>query len=71
VYRELVLEKQIAVEADGGIDDVFVYDGPTQMTSAFFQSRKFPARTLSPHSMKLFVRLKKRNHASEWPLKVK
>ena len=36
LYRELVLEKQIAVEADGGIDDVFVYDGPTQMTTRIF-----------------------------------
>ena len=36
VYRELVLEKQIAVEADGWIDDVFVYDGPTQMTTRIF-----------------------------------
>jgi predicted Zn-dependent peptidase len=36
VYRELVLEKQIAVEADGGIDDLFVYDGPTQMTTRIF-----------------------------------
>jgi predicted Zn-dependent peptidase len=33
VYRELVLEKQIAVEADGGIDDIFGYNGPTQMTT--------------------------------------
>jgi zinc protease len=36
VHRELVLEKQIAVEADGGIDDVFVYAGPTQMTTRIF-----------------------------------
>jgi predicted Zn-dependent peptidase len=36
VYRELVLEKQLAVEADGGIDDVFVYDGPTQLTTRIF-----------------------------------
>jgi len=36
LYRELVLEKQIAVEADGGIDDVFVYNGPTQMTTRIF-----------------------------------
>ena len=36
VYRELVLEKQLAVDADGGIDDVFVYDGPTQMTTRIF-----------------------------------
>jgi zinc protease len=33
VYRELVLEKQIAVEADGGIEDIFGYNGPTQMTT--------------------------------------
>jgi zinc protease len=33
VYRELVLEKQIAVEADGGIDDLFGYNGPTQLVT--------------------------------------
>jgi predicted Zn-dependent peptidase len=33
VHRELVLEKQLAVEADGGIDDIFGYDGPSQMTA--------------------------------------
>jgi zinc protease len=33
IYRELVLEKQIAVEADGGIDDIFGYNGPTQVTT--------------------------------------
>ncbi len=33
VHRELVLEKQIAVEADGGVDDLFGYNGPTQMTT--------------------------------------
>ncbi|HEV2196688.1 MAG TPA: pitrilysin family protein [Candidatus Acidoferrum sp.] len=33
IYRELVLEKQIAVEADGGVDDLFGYNGPTQMTT--------------------------------------
>ena len=36
VYRELVLEKQLALDADGGVDDVFVYDGPTQMTTRIF-----------------------------------
>jgi predicted Zn-dependent peptidase len=36
VYRELVLEKQVAVEADGGVDDLFGYDGPTQMTTRIF-----------------------------------
>ena len=33
MYRELVLEKQLAVEAQGGIDDIFGYNGPTQMTT--------------------------------------
>ncbi len=33
IYRDLVLEKQIALEADGGIDDLFGYNGPTQMTT--------------------------------------
>lgn len=33
VYRELVLEKQIAVEAGGGIDDLFGYNGPAQMVT--------------------------------------
>jgi zinc protease len=36
VYRDLVLEKQLAVEADGGVDDLFGYDGPTQMTTRIF-----------------------------------
>jgi zinc protease len=36
VYRNLVLEKQIAVEADGGIDDLFGYNGPTQMVTRIF-----------------------------------
>jgi zinc protease len=33
IYRDLVLEKQVAVEADGGIDDMFGYNGPTQLTT--------------------------------------
>jgi len=36
VYRDLVLEKQIAVEADGGVDDIFGYNGPSQMTTRVF-----------------------------------
>jgi zinc protease len=36
IYRDLVLEKQIAVEADGGIDDLFGYNGPTQLTTRIF-----------------------------------
>jgi zinc protease len=33
IYRNLVLEKQIAVEADGGVDDIFGYNGPSQTTT--------------------------------------
>jgi len=33
IHRELVLEKQIAVDVDGGVDDLFGYNGPTQMTT--------------------------------------
>jgi zinc protease len=36
IHRDLVLEKQIAVEADGGVDDIFGYDGPSQMTTRIF-----------------------------------
>ena len=35
INRELVLEKQIAVDALGGIDDLFGCDGPGQMTTQF------------------------------------
>lgn len=41
VYRELVLEKQIAVEADGGIDDLFGYNGPTQMVTRIFHKPEY------------------------------
>jgi predicted Zn-dependent peptidase len=41
VYRELVLEKQIAVEAEGGIDDIFGYNGPAQMTTRIFHKPEF------------------------------
>jgi zinc protease len=41
VYRELVLEKQIAVEADGGIDDLFGYNGPSQMTTRILYKPEF------------------------------
>ena len=33
IHRNLVLEKQIAVEAEGGVDDIFGYNGPAQMTT--------------------------------------
>jgi predicted Zn-dependent peptidase len=41
MHRELVLEKQIAVEADGGIDDLFGYNGPTQMTTRILHKPEY------------------------------
>ena len=41
IYRELVLERQIAVEADGGVDDLFGYNGPTQMTTKIFHKPEY------------------------------
>ena len=41
LYREMVLEKQIAVEADGGIDDIFGYNGPTQMVTRIFHKPEY------------------------------
>jgi zinc protease len=41
LYRELVLEKQIAVEADGGVDDLFGYNGPTQMTTKILHKPEY------------------------------
>ena len=41
IYRELVLEKQIAVEADGGIDDLFGYNGPTQMVTRILHKPEY------------------------------
>jgi len=41
IYRELVLEKQVAVEADGGIDDIFGYNGPTQMTTKILHKPEY------------------------------
>jgi zinc protease len=41
VYRDLVLEKQIAVEADGGVDDVFGYNGPSQMTTRILHKPEY------------------------------
>ena len=43
IYRELVLEKQIAVEADGGVDDAFGYNGPSQMTTRILHKPEFSA----------------------------
>ena len=41
IYRDLVLEKQIAVEADGGIDDLFGYNGPTQMVTRILHKPEY------------------------------
>jgi zinc protease len=41
IYRELVLEKQIAVEAEGGIDDLFGYNGPTQMVTRILHKPEY------------------------------
>jgi zinc protease len=43
IHRELVLEKQIAVEADGGIDDIFGYNGPSQMTTKILHKPEYSA----------------------------
>jgi zinc protease len=43
IHRELVLEKQIAVEADGGVDDLFGYNGPSQMTTRILHKPEFTA----------------------------
>jgi zinc protease len=43
VYRDLVLEKQIAVEVDGGIDDLFGYNGPTQLATRIFHKPEITA----------------------------
>jgi zinc protease len=44
IPRELVLEKQIAVEADGGVDDVFGYNGPSQMSTRILHKPEYSAR---------------------------
>jgi zinc protease len=43
IHRELVLEKQIAVEADGGVDDAFGYNGPSQMTTRILHKPEYSA----------------------------
>lgn len=41
IYRDLVLEKQIAVEADGGVDDLFGYNGPTQIVTRILHKPEY------------------------------
>jgi predicted Zn-dependent peptidase len=43
VFRRLVMEKQIAVEAEGGIDDLFGLNGPTQMVTRIMHKPEFTA----------------------------
>src|SRR6202045_2813576 len=43
-HRELVIEKQIAVEAGGGIDDIFGYNGPTQMTTRILHKPEYSSQ---------------------------
>jgi len=45
MYRHLVLDKQIAVEADGGIDDLFGYNGPTQLTTRMLHKPEYSRAT--------------------------
>jgi zinc protease len=45
VFRRLVMEKQIAVEADGGIEDLFGLNGPTQMVTRIMHKPEFTAET--------------------------
>src|SRR5712692_10302761 len=44
MHRELVLEKQIAVEAGGGIDDLFGYNGPTQVTTRILHKPEYSSQ---------------------------
>ena len=41
LHRQLVLEKQIAVEADGGVDDLFGHNGPAQMTTRILHKPEY------------------------------
>jgi len=41
LYRELVLEKQLAVEVDGGIEDIFGYNGPTQIVTRILHKPEY------------------------------
>jgi predicted Zn-dependent peptidase len=41
LYRDLVLEKQVAVELDGGIEDIFGYNGPTQMVTRILHKPEY------------------------------
>jgi len=73
IHRELVLEKQIAVEAEGGVDDVFGYNGPSQMTTRILRKPEYSAeQTLAAFDAVLHdVREKGITEEELEPLKVK
>jgi len=41
IHRVLVQEKQIAVDIEGGVDDLFGYNGPTQMTTRIMHKPEY------------------------------
>ncbi len=41
MHRQLVIEKQVAVEAGGGIEDLFGYNGPTQMVTRILHKPEY------------------------------
>ena len=55
VFRRLVLEQQIAVDASGGAD-LLETNGPTQMVTRIFHAANSPPKLRLPPSTKLFVR---------------
>ena len=62
-YRELVLEKQIAVEADGGVDDVFGYNGPAQMSTRILHKPEYSAEQTLAAFDAVFARYRRRELA--------
>ena len=56
MYRHLVLEKQVAVETDGGIEDIFGYNGPTQMVTKILHKPEYSSdATLAEFERELIV----------------
>ena len=63
IHRELVLEKQIAVEADGGVDDCSATTALRRCPRAFCISRNIPPKTRWRSSMPSFVKCRRRASA--------
>ena len=72
VYRQLVLEKQIAVETDGGFD-AFDTNGPTQMTTRIFHRPEYSADQTIAAFDEVISELREKGIAAEElePVKVK